>query len=66
MSAIVICILSNFRNMNIWLVQKPGLNVSPHLSLANHNTNEIPLGFYIHTAKYAFNYFPGIVKEEFS
>lgn len=43
-----------------------GLNISPHLSLANHNTNEIPLGFYIHTAKYAFNYFPGMVKEEFS
>lgn len=42
------------------------LNVSLHLSLANHKTIEIPLSFYIHTSKYASNYFPGMVKEEFS
>lgn len=44
----------------------PPLHVSLHLSLANHKTNEIPLSFYIHTSKYASNYFPGMVKEEFS
>lgn len=51
--------------MNVWLVETLGLKVSPQLSFTNHKTNEIPLGFYIHAAKYASNYFPGTVKEEF-
>lgn len=51
--------------MNIWFAQTLGLNVSPHLFLANHKTNEIPLGFYIHTAKYGFNYFLAWFKKNF-